>query len=132
MGRNHEITIRVRYAETDAMGFLHHANYLTFFELGRTELFRSAGGDYRAMEEQGLYLVVVDIKVKYRKPARYDDLLRLTTELIHFNKVKLVHEYKIYNGETLLAEGESSIVCVDGDGNIRWIPDNVLEKADEV
>jgi len=67
----HEIQIRVRYCETDAMGFLHHANYLNYFEIGRTELFRAQGGNYREMEERGLYLVVVQFACRYHKPARY-------------------------------------------------------------
>ena len=67
----HEIPIRVRYCETDAMGFLHHANFLCYFEMGRTELFRAQGGDYRKMEEGGHFFVVVEMNVKYRSPARF-------------------------------------------------------------
>ncbi|RPI89913.1 MAG: acyl-CoA thioesterase, partial [Planctomycetaceae bacterium] len=73
----HEIDIRVRYSETDAMGFLHHANYFVYFELGRTELLRAQGGNYRQMEEEGQFMVVVSLECKYRRPARYDDLLSL-------------------------------------------------------
>ncbi len=74
--REHEIPIRVRYCETDAMGFLHHANFLIYFEMGRTELFRAQGGDYRKMEEGGHFFVVVEMNVKYRSPARFDDCSR--------------------------------------------------------
>ena len=77
----HETTIRVRYSETDAMGLLHHSNYLTYFEVGRTELFRAQGGNYRRMEELGLYFVVVSIAVRFRRPARYDDVLTLRTTI---------------------------------------------------
>jgi len=80
--QNENITeIRVRYCETDAMGFLHHSNYLNYFEIGRTELFRDQGGDYRAMEESGLFFVVVKVTVNYRLPARYDDVLTLKTRI---------------------------------------------------
>src|SRR5437879_211895 len=72
-----EITIRVRYAETDRMGLLHHANYLVYFEQGRTELLRSQGLSYRDMEDQGVSLVLTKVWVRYRNPARYDDFLTL-------------------------------------------------------
>ena len=70
-----EITIRVRYAETDRMGLLHHANYLVYFEQGRTELLRSRGFSYKDLEDQGYLLVLTRLQVRYRSPARYDDLL---------------------------------------------------------
>ena len=70
--RQHDIQIRVRYSETDAMGFLHHANFVSYFEIGRTELFRAQGGDYRAMEEGGLFLVVAKLDCRYRATARTD------------------------------------------------------------
>ena len=73
--------IRVRYAETDRMGLLHHANYLVYFELGRTELLRPLGKSYLEMEEAGYFLVLHKIDVKYRRPARYDDLLTLRTSV---------------------------------------------------
>ena len=82
MASEHEIEIRVRYSETDAMGFLHHSNYFNYYEMGRTELFRSQGGDYRQMEADGRYFVVVSLEAKYRHPARYDDLLKLVTRLV--------------------------------------------------
>ena len=75
--KQHEIQIRVRYSETDAMGLLHHSNYLSYFEVGRTELYRQQGGCYRTMEENGLFLVVAKAEIKYLRPARFDDLLTL-------------------------------------------------------
>ena len=68
-----EITIRVRYAETDRMGLLHHANYLVYFEQARTELLREAGISYRDLEDQGYLLVLTKFEVRYRRPARYDE-----------------------------------------------------------
>src|SRR5262249_40084264 len=74
-----EITIRVRYAETDRMGLLHHANYLVYFEQGRIELLRSQGGSYKDLEDQGFLMVLTKIEVRYRRPVHYDDLLTLRT-----------------------------------------------------
>ena len=79
-----EIQIRVRYAETDRMGLLHHANYLVYFEQARTELLRSRGVAYKDLEDQGYFLVIVRAEVRYRSPAHYDDLLtvRATVKMI--------------------------------------------------
>lgn len=125
--QTHEITIRVRYSETDAMGFLHHSNFLNYFEMGRTELFRSSGGSYRLMEEGGLYLVVVKINVRYKRPAHYDDELTLRTTLAKATPVKLQHTYQLFRGDELLTEGDSTLACVDGKGQITRIPEKILE-----
>lgn len=121
----HEIEIRVRYCETDAMGFLHHANHFTFFEMGRTELLRAQGGNYRAVEESGLYLVVVKLECRYHAPARYDDLLRLVTRVDRVSPVKIEHSYRLYRGEQLLATATSMLGCVDKDGKIQRIPEAI-------
>lgn len=123
MVQQHELEIRVRYAETDAMGFLHHANYFVFFEMGRTELFRAQGGNYRIMEEQGLFLVVVKIECHYKAPARYDDLLTLTTRIARVTPVKLEHEYEVRRGAELLTTGRSTLACIDRAGKVQRIPD---------
>ena len=119
----HEIQIRVRYAETDAMGFLHHANYFVYFELGRTELLRAQGGNYREMEERGLFMVVVSLECKFRSPARYDDLLTLRTRIAKVSAAKLEHAYQVYRGDTLLTEARSVLACVDHAGIVQRIPD---------
>lgn len=119
----HEIEIRVRYSETDAMGFLHHANYFVYFEMGRTELLRAQNGNYREMEEQGLFMVVVNLECKYRAPARYDDVLSLKTRISKFSPAKLEHEYKIYRDGLLLTEARSVLACVDRAGNVQRIPE---------
>ena len=126
MASEHEIEIRVRYSETDAMGFLHHSNYFNYYEMGRTELFRSQGGDYRQMEADGRYFVVVSLEAKYRHPARYDDLLKLVTRLVKVGAAKLEHEYSVFRGDELLATARSVLACVDGDGQVQRIPDNVM------
>ncbi len=127
---SHETEIRVRYAETDAMGYLHHSNYLTYFEIGRTELFRSGGGSYRAVEEGGLFLVVVKVSVNFRRPARYDDLLRLKTSITRITPARIEHEYELYRGDELLTTGNSTLACVNGDGKAVALPDELLESAE--
>lgn len=119
----HEIEIRVRYSETDAMGFLHHANYFVYFEMGRTELLRAQGGNYRAMEEQGQFMVVVSLECKYRKPARYDDVLKLTTRVSRATLAKIEHEYRITRDGELLTEAKSVLACVDRAGVVQRIPE---------
>lgn len=122
----HTIEIRVRYSETDAMGFLHHSNYLSYFEIGRTELFRAQGGSYRRMEELELYFVVAKIEVRYRRPARYDDLLTLHTEIKRTSPAKLEHSYRLCRGHEVLAEAESVIACVNGRGEVQRIPEDLV------
>ena len=118
-----DLSIRVRYAETDAMGFLHHSNYFVYFEMGRTELFRAQGGNYRDMEDRGLFLVVVKIDCHFRAPARYDDLLTLTTRVSRVTPAKLEHEYEVRRGSELLTTGSSTLACIDRDGRVQRIPE---------
>lgn len=118
-----EIQIRVRYSETDGMGYLYHGNYFAFFEMGRTELLRAQGGNYRQMEEDGLFMVVVSIECKYRKPARYDDLLTLTTRVVRVTPAKIEHEYQIRRDGELLTEARSVLACVDRAGAVQRIPE---------
>ena len=121
----HDLPIRVRYAETDQMGFVHHANYLVYFEMGRTELLRASGLDYRAIEEKGYYLVVAKVNVRYRKPARYDDELVLTTRVSRVTPVRVEHAYQLTRGRELVAEGESTLACVDKAGVLQQMPPEI-------
>ena|SRR5579872_673214 len=123
MAIEHEIEIRVRYSETDAMGFLHHGNYFAYFEMGRTELLRAQGGNYRLMEEAGLYMVVVNVECKYRKPARYDDVLTLKTRVARVTPAKIEHEYRVFRASELLAEARSTLACIDRSGAVQRIPE---------
>jgi acyl-CoA thioester hydrolase len=118
-----EIQIRVRYAETDRMGLLHHANYLVYFEQGRTELLRSLGLTYKELEDQGHLLVLSKVEVRYRSPARYDDLLTLKTTVVRTTAVRIDHRYDLYRDGALLAEGTSTLACVDRDGRLQALPD---------
>ncbi len=105
------------------MGLLHHAAYLTYFEIGRTELLRAAGGNYRRMEEEGLLIVVVKAECRYRKPARYDDLLRIRTTITKVTAAKIEHEYRVFRDEEELAIGHVTLAMVDREGSVRRIPD---------
>ena len=130
MIRQHEIEIRVRYNETDAMGLLHHANYLNYYETGRVELLRAQGGSYRDMEARGHFLVVVEFNCKYHSPARYDDLLVVRTTLTGLSGARLEHDYEVRRDSELLATAHSVLACVDRDGRVRRIAD-VLPGVEE-
>lgn len=127
--KKHVTEIRVRYSETDAMGFLHHSNYLSYFEIGRTELFRAQGGSYRRMEELGLFFVVASIQVRFKRPAGYDEQLQVTTEVVRQTPAKLEHHYELRRGELLLSEADSVIACVNSDGQVQRIPDDLVSRT---
>jgi acyl-CoA thioester hydrolase len=118
-----EITIRVRYAETDRMGLLHHANYLVYFEQARTELLRSFGLTYRDLEDQGYLLVLTKIEVRYKRPAHYDDLLTIRTTVERTTAVRIDHRYEVLRDGLLLAEGATTLACVDRDGRPQALPE---------
>jgi acyl-CoA thioester hydrolase len=120
-----EITIRVRYAETDRMGLLHHANYLVYFEQGRTELLRLQGLTYRDIEDQGFYLVLTKLQVRYRSPAFYDDLLTLRTTVVRTTLVKIEHKYELLRGGVVLSDAETTLGCVDREGKVQPLPDSL-------
>jgi acyl-CoA thioester hydrolase len=119
----HTIAIRVRYPEVDGMGYLHHSRYLQYFEIGRVELLRSLGHSYADLERQGVFFVVIKAEVRYKAPARYDDELTLTTRLARATHVRYDHTYELRRGDSLLAEGSTTIACVDREGQLRQIPD---------
>ncbi len=118
-----EITIRVRYAETDRMGLLHHANYLVYFEQARTELLRSLGWSYRDLEDQGFLLVLTKVEVQYRKPAYYDDVLTIRTTVARTTWVRIDHKYEVLRDGVLLAEGATTLACVDREGRPQALPE---------
>src|SRR5271155_5164701 len=120
---SHEIQIRVRYAETDRMGLLHHANYFVYFEMARTELLRQRGISYREIEDAGHYLVIIDLACKYKRPAQYDDLLTVRTTVERVTHVKIIHRYEVMRDGILLAEGHSTLACVDRQGKPQALPE---------
>ena len=117
-----EITIRVRYAETDRMGLVHHANYLVYFEQGRTELLRSLGLAYKDFEDQGYLLVLTRAEIRYRSPAHYDDMLTLRTMVVRTTAVRIDHRYELLREGTLIAEGSTTLACVDREGRVQALP----------
>ena len=118
-----EIQIRVRYAETDRMGLLHHANYLVYFEQARIELLRAMGHSYRDLEDAGFLLVLTRFEVRYKRPARYDDLVTIRTTVARTTMVRIDHHYEVLRDRELLAEADSTLACVDRSGRPQALPD---------
>ena len=109
-----ETKIRVRYGETDRMGYLYYGNYAEYFEVGRTEMLRSLGLTYKSMEDEGIILPVRSISINFRSPAHYDDLLTIKTCLRSFPEVKLDFSYEILSEDGLLhCSGNTILVFVD-------------------
>jgi acyl-CoA thioester hydrolase len=127
---------RVRYAETDQMGVAYYANYLTWFEIGRTEYLRTAGFAYSSLEKQDLFLPVMETFCRYHGPARYDDRLRIETSVEEMGRVKIKFRYSIYHAESekLLATGYTVHGALDRLGKARKIPEEIRaglgERAD--
>lgn len=119
------LVFRVRYVECDPMGFLHHSNYLPFFEMGRTELLRQLGVSYRELEERDVLFVVTKVSVNFKRPARYDDELELVTRIVKQTHVRIDHAYEMFNTatRTLLCTGESTIACINRKGEVQGIPE---------
>jgi acyl-CoA thioester hydrolase len=130
MLRQHEIQLRVRYQETDPMGFLHHANYFTYFEIGRTELLRADGGNYRKMEEDGMLVVVVKAECRFRRPAHYDDVLRLRTTIVRVTQAKIEHQYELFRNDECLAVGHVTLAVVDRSGKVQPVPEWMADKEE--
>ncbi len=132
--KEYEFTVRVRYAETDQMGVVYHGNYAQYFEMGRVEWLRNLGVSYKWMEENGVMLPVVSLEMNYKKPARYDDVLRIKTILKSQNSVKIEFDYEIYNEQNqLLTTGYSMLVFVDmKTGRPILPPKYVSDKINEI
>ena len=111
------------------MGFLHHACYFTYFEIGRTELLRASGGSYRRMEEEGLRVVVVRAECRFHRPARYDDILRLRTTIVRVTPAKIEHEYRLFRREELLAVGQVTLAVLDRHGKVQRVPEELQGEA---
>ncbi|MFN8153303.1 MAG: thioesterase family protein [Bacteroidia bacterium] len=109
-----ETKVRVRYAETDKMSYVYYGNYASYFEVGRVEALRSLGVSYKTMEEGGIMLPVLDYKVKYLKPARYDDFLTIRTIVPELPSVRIVFQYEIFNQDDLkLTIAETTLVFIE-------------------
>jgi acyl-CoA thioester hydrolase len=126
-----ETRVRVRYAETDQMGVVYHSNYLIWFEVGRVELIRQMGLDYKRMEEEeGCGISVVDVHARYRLPARYDDELVIETRLLAARRAVVKFSYRILRDVdgVLLCEGETMHVCVGRDMKKMCLPPRYAER----
>jgi acyl-CoA thioester hydrolase len=122
--------LQVRYAETDQMGVVYYANYLVWFEIGRTDFCRSHGFAYREMEQQdGLFIMVAEARCRYKAPARYDDEIVVRTCLKETRRRVLTFGYEVYRQATdeILAEGETVHVITDREGHPRSLPEKYRE-----
>lgn len=126
----HETEIRVRYAETDKMGIVHHSNYYVWFELGRSEYCRSKGFSYREMEDKdNALLVVAESYCRYKAPAYYEDILTVRTQIAKTRSRSIAFVYQIYRAsdDTALAEGETLHIVTDKNNKIITLPDRYRE-----
>lgn len=106
------------------MGLLHHANYLVYFEQARTELLRTRGVSYRELEDQGFFLVIAKVEIRYKSPAHYDDVLTIRTTVTRTTPVRLEHRYEVFReGGVLVCEGFTTLACVDAAGKLQAMPD---------
>ena len=125
-----ETRLRVRYAETDRMGIVYHANFAIWFEVGRVELLRQLGFEYSQMEQQDkCHIPVVDLRVRYKAPAQYDDEIVVRTELKNARATLLHFSYEVFRepGRTLLATGETMHIIVDHKFERRPLPEKYMK-----
>lgn len=108
-----ETEFRVMYADTDQMGVMHHGSYVKYLEVARTELMRSCGMPYNEMEKAGVMSPILDLNLKYIKPARYDEVLKVCTWISKVKGSRIVFDYSIYNGEVLLTKASTTLVFLD-------------------
>ncbi len=120
-----EVQIRVRYAECDAMGYLHHAKYWEYFELARTELLRANGFRYRDLEAGGVFFVVYKCACTYKRPIRYDDLVTVRTRIDKMSRTRIDHTYEIIRDGQVCCEASSTLACVGRDGRPILMPDSL-------
>jgi len=123
------ITLRVNYSETDQMGVVYHANYLIWFDRARTELMRETGVTYKELEQQGVYLAVSEVRVRYRAAARYDDLVHVRCWVRELASRRVTFGYAVERAATaeLLATGETALVSLTHQHTVTRIPDDVFE-----
>jgi len=127
----HDATVRVRYAETDQMGVVYHSNYLIWFEIGRVELMRALGFEYKKMEtEDDCYIVVAEATCRYHRPARYDELLRVRTRISQAGNRVVKYSYELLHDSdnTLLATGSTTHVICGKNGKPKQLPEKYRDK----
>lgn len=123
------ITLRVNYSETDQMGVVYHANYLIWFDRARTELMRETGLTYKELEQQGVYLAVSEVHIRYRAPARYDDVVQIRCWVRELASRRVTFGYLVERAATRepLATGETSLVSLTHQHAVTRIPPHVLD-----
>jgi acyl-CoA thioester hydrolase len=126
-----EIALRVRYAESDPMGYLHHSKYFEYFEMGRTELLRLAGFRYRDLEARGGLFAVAKLECRFKAPAYYDDELVLTTTIERMTRARIDHAYVLRRDGTALCEARSTLACIDREGKLIPIPDEIFQESSD-
>lgn len=114
--------IQVRYAETDMMGIVYHANYLPWLEIGRTDLLRNKGLPYKEIEERGIFLPVLEVNVKYRRPAKYDDRIAIHTRISEKPYLKIHIDYELKRGDELIATARTVHAFMSKSGQPIKIP----------
>ncbi len=124
-GESFDFDVRVRYVDTDQMGVAHHATYMVWFEVGRTELCRSRGFTYLDLEKMGYRMMIVDLRCRYAKAIRYDDMITIRTWVKDLQRMMMAFGYRILSRETgeTLASGETRHICLDTSGRPRAIPE---------
>jgi len=124
-----EITFPVRYAETDAMGIVYHANYIVWFEVGRGDYMRQRGWEYADLEARGYFLPVSELDARFLAPARYGDLVTVKTWLEELRSRKITFAYEVVKDSTreVLAVGHTKHICTDKMGQVRTIPSKVRD-----
>jgi len=123
--KTHETHIRARYQETDNMGVVYYANYFTWFEIARSEYFRSLGISYRELEKRGLFMMVASASCEYKSPSQYDDVIRIQAWVPEVRNTSMKFAYKLFVGERLIANGESSHVFTDKNRKPVRIPQEI-------
>jgi acyl-CoA thioester hydrolase len=121
------VSLRVRYTEVDRMGVAHHRNHFVWFEIGRTELMRAAGVPYAAVEDEGVYLPVIEASCAYKAPARYDDVLSLSTAIAAFSGARVTFAYRLVREAdgALIATGTTTHAAIDPHGRPRRFPEKL-------
>lgn len=127
-----ETKIRIRYADTDQMGYMYYGNYAAMYEVARTEMLRSLGMSYKSMEEDGVMMPVLELKCKYLKPALYDDVITVRVSIEEKPSVRIVFKYELFNERDVLVNlGETTLVFVDIQKNRPCMaPKNFLKKIE--
>ncbi|MFQ3575752.1 MAG: thioesterase family protein [Cytophagales bacterium] len=127
---SHITEIRVRYAETDKMGYVYHGNYATYFEVARVEAMKALGISYKELEEKGIMMPVLELKTKYIRPAKYDDLLKINLMVKNMPSMRILFEYETFNeAEELLNKAETTLVFVSAEHMKPILPPQELMEA---